>query len=119
MKRSLATAAAVATLTLAAACGSSSDDNSSGSGSSPSASASSGASGTVTVFAAASLTDSFTTLGKQFEAGREHQPGRAGRRVRVRQPQEHEAGRRRWRCQRLEDLCEQRHRDRGPAGQPG
>jgi molybdate transport system substrate-binding protein len=68
MKRSLATAAAVATLTLAAACGSSSDDNSSGSGSSPSASASSGASGTVTVFAAASLTDSFTTLGKQFEA---------------------------------------------------
>jgi molybdate transport system substrate-binding protein len=66
MKRLLATAAAVATLTLAAACGSSSDDNSSGS--SPSASASSGASGTVTVFAAASLTESFTTLGKQFEA---------------------------------------------------
>ena len=67
MKRLLATAAAVATLTLAAACGSSGNDNASGSGSS--ASASSGAvSGTVTVFAAASLTESFTTIGKQFEA---------------------------------------------------
>lgn len=69
MKRLLATAAAVATLTLAAACGSSSDDNGSGSGSGSSASASPGAvSGTVTVFAAASLTGSFTTIGKQFEA---------------------------------------------------
>ena len=69
MKRLLATAAAVATLTLAAACGSSSDDNGSGSGSGSSASASPGAvSGTVTVFAAASLTESFTTIGKQFEA---------------------------------------------------
>ena len=70
MKRLLATVAVVATVTLAAACGSS-DDNSSGSGSSagPSASTSSGGvSGTVTVFAAASLTESFTTLGKQFEA---------------------------------------------------
>ncbi|HEY7101189.1 MAG TPA: molybdate ABC transporter substrate-binding protein [Mycobacteriales bacterium] len=67
MKRLLATVAAVAALTLAAACGSS-DDNSSGSGSSPSASASGGVSGTVTVFAAASLTESFTTIGKQFEA---------------------------------------------------
>ena len=68
MKRALAAVAAVATLTLAAACGGSNDDNSSGSGSSPSASASGGVSGTVTVFAAASLTESFTTIGKQFEA---------------------------------------------------
>jgi molybdate transport system substrate-binding protein len=70
VKRLLATVAAVAALTLAAACGSSDDNSSasgSGSGSSPSAS-SSGVSGTVTVFAAASLTESFTTLGKQFEA---------------------------------------------------
>jgi molybdate transport system substrate-binding protein len=53
-----------ATLTLSAAlagCGSSS------SGGSPSASGSSSG-GTLTVFAAASLTGSFTTLGKQFEA---------------------------------------------------
>jgi molybdate transport system substrate-binding protein len=71
MKRVLATVAAVATLSLAAGCGSSGDDNpaGSGSGSGASASASSGGvSGTVTVFAAASLTESFTTLGKQFEA---------------------------------------------------
>jgi molybdate transport system substrate-binding protein len=69
MKRLLATVAAVASLTLAAACGSNDDSSSgSGSGSSPSASASGGVSGTVTVFAAASLTESFTTLGKQFEA---------------------------------------------------
>ena len=63
----LATVAAVASLALAAACGSG-DDNSSGSGSSPAAPRSGGASGTVTVFAAASLTESFTTLGRQFEA---------------------------------------------------
>jgi len=63
----LATVAGVASLALAAACGSG-DDNSSGSGSSPAAPASGGASGTVTVFAAASLTESFTTLGRQFEA---------------------------------------------------
>ena len=70
MKRLLVTVAAVAALTLAAACGSS-DDNPSGSGSSSGASASAssgGVSGTVTVFAAASLTGSFSTLGKQFEA---------------------------------------------------
>jgi molybdate transport system substrate-binding protein len=70
MKRLLVTVAAVAALTLAAACGSS-DDNPSGSGSSSGASASAssgGVSGTVTVFAAASLTESFSTLGKQFEA---------------------------------------------------
>jgi molybdate transport system substrate-binding protein len=62
----LATVAAVASLALAAACGSG-GDTSSGSGSSP-ATPRSGASGTVTVFAAASLTESFTTLGRQFEA---------------------------------------------------
>jgi molybdate transport system substrate-binding protein len=71
MKRLLATVAAVATLSLAAACGSSDDSSSgsgSGSGSGATASASSGGvSGTVTVFAAASLTETFTTLGKQFE----------------------------------------------------
>jgi molybdate transport system substrate-binding protein len=68
MKRLLGTVAAVATL-LAAGCGSSGGDSSSGSASGSSPSASSGAvSGTVTVFAAASLTETFTTLGKQFEA---------------------------------------------------
>jgi molybdate transport system substrate-binding protein len=67
MKRLLGTVAAVATLALAAGCGASSgSDAGSGSGSIPSASP--GVSGTVTVFAAASLTESFTTLGKQFEA---------------------------------------------------
>ena len=69
MKRLLGTVVAVATLLFAAGCGGSSDDSSSGSGSGSSPSASSGAvSGTVTVFAAASLTETFTTLGKQFEA---------------------------------------------------
>jgi molybdate transport system substrate-binding protein len=69
MKRLLGTVAAVATLALAAGCGSSGGDSSSGSGSGSSPSTSSGAvSGTVTVFAAASLTGTFTTLGKQFEA---------------------------------------------------
>jgi len=63
----LATVAAVASLTLAAACGSD-GSTSAGSGSSPAAPGSGAASGTVTVFAAASLTESFTTLGRQFEA---------------------------------------------------
>jgi len=63
----LATVAAVASLALAAACGSG-GDTSAGSGSSPAAPGSGAASGTVTVFAAASLTESFTTLGRQFEA---------------------------------------------------
>jgi len=68
MKRLLGTVAAVAALALAAGCGGNSgNDAGSGSGSSPSA-ASGGVTGTVTVFAAASLTESFTTLGKQFEA---------------------------------------------------
>lgn len=62
MKRSLGTAAAVAVLALLAGCGDSTDP-----ASAPSASG--GAiSGTVTVFAAASLTESFGTLGTQFEA---------------------------------------------------
>ena len=69
MKRLLGTVAAVATLALAAGCGGSSgNDSASGSGSSPSASASGAVSGTVTVFAAPSLTESFTKIGKDFEA---------------------------------------------------
>ena len=69
MRRLLGAVAAVATLALAAGCGGSGDDTSSGSGSGSSPSASSGGvSGTVTVFAAASLTETFTTLGTQFEA---------------------------------------------------
>jgi molybdate transport system substrate-binding protein len=64
VKRVFGTAAAVVLLTLVAGCGNDSSDTASGS--SPSAS-SSGLSGTVTVFAAASLTGSFGTLGMQFE----------------------------------------------------
>ncbi|MGW1270110.1 molybdate ABC transporter substrate-binding protein [Streptomyces sp. NPDC002491] len=57
---------AVALLTLSA-CSSSDDSSSSGSDSSASASSSPKLSGTVTVFAAASLKESFTALGKAFE----------------------------------------------------
>ncbi|MBB5917399.1 molybdate transport system substrate-binding protein [Nocardia transvalensis] len=58
--RTLAAAAAALTVTAGlAACGA--DDTNTSSGSN-------GVSGTVTVFAAASLTETFTTLGKQFEA---------------------------------------------------
>ena len=66
MRRPVVLLAAVAAggALLLSGCGSSSD---AGSSSSSSASASS-PTGTVTVFAAASLTESFTTLGKQFEA---------------------------------------------------
>jgi molybdate transport system substrate-binding protein len=62
--------AAVAAVALLAGCGGNSDDSASGSGSgTPSASSSGSAvTGTITVFAAASLTGSFGTLGKQFEA---------------------------------------------------
>jgi molybdate transport system substrate-binding protein len=68
VKRLLGTVATVAALALVAGCGNDSGDgNASGSGSSSSASGSN-VSGTVTVFAAASLTESFGTLGKQFEA---------------------------------------------------
>jgi molybdate transport system substrate-binding protein len=66
VKRLLGTVATVAALALVAGCGDDSGANASGSGSGPSTSA--GVSGTVTVFAAASLTESFGTLGKQFEA---------------------------------------------------
>jgi molybdate transport system substrate-binding protein len=65
VKRVLGTAAAVAALALVAGCGDSTDP--AAPGLSPSASGS-GLSGTVTVFAAASLTESFGTLGKQFPA---------------------------------------------------
>jgi molybdate transport system substrate-binding protein len=70
VKRLLATVATVAALALVAGCGSDSSDNAgSGSGSRAPASSSAGTvSGTITVFAAASLTESFRTLGKQFEA---------------------------------------------------
>ncbi|WP_353945239.1 molybdate ABC transporter substrate-binding protein [Streptomyces sp. HUAS MG91] len=61
------TGASAAALLAVSAC-SSSDDSSGGSdSSSASASSSDKLSGTVTVFAAASLQESFTTLGKQFE----------------------------------------------------
>ncbi|HST66445.1 MAG TPA: molybdate ABC transporter substrate-binding protein [Mycobacteriales bacterium] len=66
MKRILGTAAALAAAAaLVAGCGDSTDTASPGL--SPSASGS-GVSGPITVFAAASLTESFGTLGKQFEA---------------------------------------------------
>jgi molybdate transport system substrate-binding protein len=60
------TALAVAALLAAAGCGSSSNG---GSAASPSSgTSSSGVSGNLTVFAAASLTESFTQIGKDFEA---------------------------------------------------
>ncbi|WP_405576794.1 molybdate ABC transporter substrate-binding protein [Streptomyces sp. NBC_01092] len=65
------TGAGAAALLALSAC-SSSDSDSAGSDSSASASASDKLSGEVTVFAAASLKESFTTLGKEFE--KEH-PG--------------------------------------------
>jgi molybdate transport system substrate-binding protein len=58
---------AVALLTLSACSSSDSDSGSTKSGSSASSASSPKLSGTVTVFAAASLKESFTTLGKQFE----------------------------------------------------
>jgi molybdate transport system substrate-binding protein len=70
VKRVLGTVAAVAALALVAGCGDNSNDNAAGSGSGSASASSSGGNvtGTVTVFAAASLTGSFGTLGKQFEA---------------------------------------------------
>jgi molybdate transport system substrate-binding protein len=56
--------AALVTLGLASGCGSSSGNDG---GAGPSSSAGGAAPGTVTVFAAASLTESFTALGQQFE----------------------------------------------------
>ncbi len=69
-------AAALAGITASALAGCSSSSSSTGSASSPSAGSSSAASasssaslsGSITVFAAASLKEAFTTLGKQFEA---------------------------------------------------
>ncbi|MEU3784357.1 molybdate ABC transporter substrate-binding protein [Streptomyces sp900129855] len=61
------TGAGAAALLALSACSSSDSDSSATSGSSASASASDKLSGTVTVFAAASLKESFTTLGKEFE----------------------------------------------------
>ncbi|MFI1922355.1 MULTISPECIES: molybdate ABC transporter substrate-binding protein [unclassified Streptomyces] len=57
----------VTALLALSACSSSDDSSSTNAGSSASASASDQLSGTVTVFAAASLKESFTTLGKEFE----------------------------------------------------
>ncbi len=63
---SLAVAAAIATPLLLAGCGSSGSD--SGSSGTTSSAATSSVNGSITVFAAASLTGSFTEIGKQFEA---------------------------------------------------
>lgn len=66
-RRALSLAAAAAALPLLlAGCGGSSGDGSS-SASSPAAISSAAVTGDITVFAAASLTESFTTLGQQFE----------------------------------------------------
>ena len=69
MKRNLALAAAVtlAAATLGACSSGSSSGTSSGTSSAPARAASS-LTGSITVLAAASLTESFTTIGKQFEA---------------------------------------------------
>ncbi|MEV5079622.1 molybdate ABC transporter substrate-binding protein [Streptomyces sp. NPDC093064] len=64
LKSGVAGAAALLALS---ACSSSSSDDSSSAGSGTSEAAAPKLSGTVTVFAAASLKESFTTLGKQFE----------------------------------------------------
>jgi molybdate transport system substrate-binding protein len=61
-RRTLAVLAALAVVGLAG-CGDGTDTAAPGSGS-----GTAGVSGTVTVFAAASLTESFTTIGKDFEA---------------------------------------------------
>jgi molybdate transport system substrate-binding protein len=66
VKRVLGTVAAVAALALVAGCGDNSEDSATGAG--PASASSSAVSGTVTVFAAASLTESFGTLAEQFEA---------------------------------------------------
>ncbi|MDH6567197.1 molybdate transport system substrate-binding protein [Streptomyces sp. SAI-117] len=66
-RRALRTAGAGAAALLALSACSSSDSDSSSSKPSSSTSASGQLSGTVTVFAAASLKESFTTLGRQFE----------------------------------------------------
>jgi molybdate transport system substrate-binding protein len=65
--RSLAAAGLAAALSAAALAGCGSSSGGSGSGGSSSSTAA-GPTGTITVLAAASLTEAFTTLGKQFEA---------------------------------------------------
>src|SRR3954468_20360681 len=68
MNRSLrAVAIGIALATAAAGCGGASSGGTPSAGSSPSSSATA-VTGTINVFAAASLTEAFTTLGKQFEA---------------------------------------------------
>ncbi|MFF6805986.1 molybdate ABC transporter substrate-binding protein [Streptomyces sp. NPDC012616] len=66
-RRMLQVTGAGAALLALSACSSSDSDSSTTSGSAASDSASDKLSGTVTVFAAASLKESFTTLGKEFE----------------------------------------------------
>ncbi|YAL83000.1 molybdate ABC transporter substrate-binding protein [Dermacoccaceae bacterium W4C1] len=66
--RPLALAAALAMTLPLAACGSNDSDSAGASGASGSGSSSASVTGTITVFAAASLKESFTTLGKEFEA---------------------------------------------------
>ncbi len=66
-RRTLQVAGAAAAALLALSACSSSDDSSSAKSNAPSASSADKLSGTVTVFAAASLTESFTALGKEFE----------------------------------------------------
>jgi molybdate transport system substrate-binding protein len=66
--RLVATGTAVLAVTVLTACGSSSGGSATASSPSPTASSAPALSGTVTVFAAASLTGTFTQLGKQFEA---------------------------------------------------
>src|SRR3954464_15949910 len=66
MSRSLR-AVAIALATAAAGCGGSSSGGTPSAGSSPSSSANA-VTGTINIADAASLTEAFTTLGKQFEA---------------------------------------------------
>src|SRR3954452_1080884 len=67
MRRSLrAAAVGIALATASAGCGGSSSGGRPSAGGSPSSSANA-VTGTINVFAAASLTEAFTTLGKQFE----------------------------------------------------
>jgi molybdate transport system substrate-binding protein len=71
MRRSALTMVALAAIAVAGCSSSSSSSTASGSGSSPAPGASSSSAaqtGTITVFAASSLKETFTELGKQFEA---------------------------------------------------
>lgn len=68
MRRSFSVVVAVVAITLAGCGGSSSAGSGTPAGSSAAGSSAAALSGQITVFAAASLTGSFTTLGQQFEA---------------------------------------------------